>query len=208
MEKMILLHGSGHRADSWNETVSCLKNRENVLCPELSGLLNGREASYPNLRAAFGSYCAQIDGAIHLCGLSLGGILALDYTLEHPEKVKTLVLIGTPYKIPKAAFALQNVVFRFLPKSAFHTMAFEKKNTFALGNSMKNLDFSGRVSSVRCPALIICGEKDHFNIKSARYLSQSIQRAQLEILEHTGHIVNEENPKGLAERLNKFYSFL
>ena len=73
---------------------------------------------------------------------------------------------------------------------------------------MKNLDFSGRVSGVRCPALIICGEKDHFNIKSARYLSQSIQRAQLEILEHTGHIVNEENPKGLAERLNKFYSFL
>ena len=149
MEKMILLHGSGHRADSWNETVSYLKNRENVLCPELSGLLNGREASYPNLRAAFGSYCAQIDGAIHLCGLSLGGILSLDYTLEHPEKVKTLVLIGTPYKIPKAAFALQNVVFRFLPKSAFHTMAFEKKEYICSGKFHEEPGFQRK--SEQCP---------------------------------------------------------
>ena len=58
-------------------------------------------------------------GPVHLCGLSLGGILALDYALDHPENVKTLVLIGTPHKVPKFAFALQNVVFRFLPKSAF-----------------------------------------------------------------------------------------
>ena len=48
-----------------------------------------------------------------------GGILALDYALDHPENVKTLVLIGTPHKVPKFAFALQNVVFRFLPKLEF-----------------------------------------------------------------------------------------
>ena len=96
MEKVILIHGSGHKAASWNETVSRLDCRGDVLCPELSSLLLGKEASYPNLRAAFGAYCAQAGGPVHLCGLSLGGILALDYTLEHPEAVKTLVLIGTP----------------------------------------------------------------------------------------------------------------
>ena len=36
MEKIILIHGSGHKADSWAETVSRLVNREAVLCPELS----------------------------------------------------------------------------------------------------------------------------------------------------------------------------
>ena len=61
-----------------------------------------------------------------------GGILALDYALDHPENVKTLVLIGTPHKVPKFAFALQNVVFRFLPKSTFASMAFDKRDTFAL----------------------------------------------------------------------------
>lgn len=206
MEKVILIHGSGHKAASWNETVSRLDCRKDVLCPELSSLLMGKEASYPNLRAAFGAYCAQAGGPVHLCGLSLGGILALDYTLEHPEAVKTLVLIGTPHKIPKAAFALQNVVFRLLPQSTFASMAFDKKNTFALGNSMRDLDFSGRVSAVQCPTLILCGEKDRANILSAQFLSQNIKGAQLQLITQTGHVVNEENPGALAERLNEFYS--
>ena len=205
MEKTILLHGSGHRADSWRETVSYLDRREDVLCPELSAILNGREASFPNLRAAFAQYCAQTGGPVHLCGLSLGGILALDYALERPENVKTLVLIGTPHKVPKVAFALQNVVFRFLPKSAFASMAFDKGDTFALGNSMKNLDFSGRLGELRCPTLILCGEKDGANLKSARFLAGHIPGAKLQVIENTGHVVNEENPRGLAERLNEFY---
>ena len=206
MEKVILIHGSGHKAASWNETVSRLDCRGDVLCPELSSLLMGKEASYPNLRAAFGAYCAQVGGPVHLCGLSLGGILALDYTLEHPETVKTLVLIGTPHKVPRAAFALQNIVFRLLPKSMFASMAFDKRDTFALGNSIKNLDFSGSVHEIRCPTLILCGEKDSTNIKSARFLAQNIQGAELQILTNTGHVVNEEAPKALAERLNAFYS--
>ena len=205
MENTILIHGSGHRADSWRETVSYLDRREDVLCPELSAILNGRVASFPNLRAAFAQYCAQPGGPVHLCGLSLGGILALDYALERPENVKTLVLIGTPHKVPKFAFALQNVVFRFLPKSTFASMAFDKRDTFALGNTMKDLDFSGRLEEIRCPTLILCGEKDGANLKSARFLAGHIPGAELQVIGNTGHVVNEENPKALAERLNEFY---
>ena len=205
MEKVILIHGSGHKASSWQKTISFLDHQEDILCPELSAILNGREASFPNLRAAFAQYCAQTGGPVHLCGLSLGGILALDYALDHPENVKTLVLIGTPHKVPKFAFALQNVVFRFLPKSTFASMAFDKLDTFALGNSMKNLDFSGRLGEVQCPTLILCGEKDGANLKSARFLAGHIPGAELQVLENTGHVVNEEKPRSLAERLNAFY---
>ena len=159
MAKIILVHGSGHRAASWEKTVSCLGGREDILCPELSAILGGKEASYPNLCASFADYCAQVGEPFHLCGLSLGGILALHYTLEHPEQVRTLVLIGTPHKVPGVSFALQNAVFRFLPKSVFTSMAFDKRNTFALGSSMKNLDFSARAGGIRCPALILCGGK-------------------------------------------------
>ena len=206
MEKIILIHGSGHKAASWTETVSHLENQEDVLCPDLSALLAGRAASYGSLCAAFAEFCARIDGPVHLCGLSLGGILALNYTLDHPEKVKTLILIGTPHKVPKVAFGFQNLVFRLLPRSMFEAMAFDKENTFALGNSMKDLDFSGKVDRIQCPTLILCGEKDSANLKSARFLAQNIQGAELQVIEQTGHVVNEENPQALAERLNAFYS--
>ena len=77
--------------------------------------------------------------------------------------------IGTPHKVPKVAFALQNVVFRLLSKSTFTSMTFDKKDTFTLGSTMKNLDFSGRVGEIQCSALILRGEKDSANLKSAHF---------------------------------------
>lgn len=129
----------------------------------------------------------------------------MDYALEYPESVKTLALIGTPHKVPKAAFVLQNIVFRLLPQSAFAGMAFDKQNTFALGSTMKNLDFSSRIGKIQCPVLILCGEKDKANLKSARFLAKHIPEAELQIIQGTGHVANEENPRILAERLNTFY---
>lgn len=204
--KKILIHGSGHKSTSWNEMISYMTNPEDIIWPNLSLILEGKEASYTNLYSSFVKYCNKIDGQIHLCGISLGGILALNYALDFPQKVKTLVLIGTPHNIPKIAFGIQNIIFRFLPKSIFETMAFDKKGTFSLGNSMKNLDFSGRVNSIKCPTLIICGKKDNSNIKSAYYFSQNIKNAELKIIENTGHVVNEENPQTLAKILTEYYS--
>lgn len=205
MATKIFVHGSGHKATSWEKTISYMTNNEDIVCPNLSSILEGKEASYENLYSSFVKYCNEFDGQIHLCGLSLGGILALNFALDFPQKVKTLVLIGTPYKVPKVAFSFQNIIFRFLPKSFFETMAFDKKNTFALGDTMKNLDFSDRVKNIKCPTLILCGKKDSANMKSADYLSQSIRSAELKIIENTGHVVNEENPKALADILNEYY---
>ena len=84
-------------------------------------------------------------------------------------------------------------------------MAFDKKDTFALGSTMKNLDFSDAVKNIQCPTLILCGEKDGANMKSAHYLAQNIRGAKLKILENAGHVVNEENPKALAEILSEYY---
>ena len=182
--KKILIHGSGHKADSYNETIKYM-NSDDVLLPDLSLILNGKKASYDNLYSSFIEYCNKVSGKVDLCGLSLGGILALNYALggilalnyalDFPDKVNSLVLIGTPYKVPKFMFEIQNIIFRFLPKSMFDSMAFNKKDTFILGKSMKNLDFSSRVSEIKCKTLIICGEKDKANIKSAYYLAKHIK---------------------------------
>lgn len=203
--KKILIHGSGHKAASWDKVISYMNNDKDILYPNLSTILNGKEASYDNLYSSFVEYCNKIDGKIDLCGLSLGGILALNYAIDYPNKVEKLVLIGTPYRVPKVMFSIQNIIFKFLPKSMFDTMAFNKKDTFILGNTMKNLDFSNKVHKVQSPTLIICGDKDSANIKSAYYLAKNIKNAKLEIMKNTGHIINEESPKELAKTLTEFW---
>lgn len=202
--KKILIHGSGHKADSWNKVIVYMNN-EDILCPNLSEILNGKEESYDNLYNSFVEYCNKIDGKVDLCVLSLGGILALNYAIDYPDKIEKLVLIGTPHKVPKVIFTIQNIIFKFLPKKLFETMAFNKKDTFILGNTMKNLDFSNRVQNIKCPTLIICGEKDNANIQSAHYLAENIENVKLEIMKNTGHIVNEEKPDELSKLIIDFW---
>lgn len=203
--KKILIHGSGHKAISWQETISYTKDQKEILCPDLCSILNGQDATYENLYTSFIEYCSRIDGQIHLVGLSLGGIIAMNYALDFPEKVKTLVIIGTPHKIPKVAFEIQNVIFRFFPKSVFKEMAFDKKDTFALENSIKKLEIADKIQEIKCPVLVICGGKDRANKKSAYYFSENIENVALCMIEKTGHVVNEENPKELARILNEYY---
>lgn len=205
---MIFLHGSGHQAASWRATVSQMPAGAQILRPNLAALLEGQPARFENLCAAFARYCAKADTPLDLCGFSLGGILALAYTLEHPEKVRSLVLIGTPHKVPKVAFAVQNAAFRVLPARVFRTMAFDKADTFALGDSMKDLDFSAQVAQIHCPTLILCGEKDHANLASARFFAAHIPGAECDVIPGVGHIVNEEAPEALAARLETFYAAL
>ncbi len=200
----VLIHGSGHKADSWNKVITYLNNDKDLLCPNLSEILNGKEASYDNLYNSFAEYCNKIEEKIDLCGLSLGGILVLNYAIDYPDKVEKLVLIGTPHKVPKVMFSIQNIIFKFLPKKIFNTMAFNKKDTFILGKTMKDLDFSNRLQNIKCPTLVICGEKDNANLKSAHYLAENIENAKLEIMKNTGHIINEENPEELAKLLIEF----
>lgn len=203
----ILIHGSGHKGDSWSKVISYMNDRKNdILCPDLSAILDGKEASYNNLYSSFIEYCNKFEGQIELCGLSLGGILALNYAIDYPNKVKKLVLIGTPHKVPKVMFSIQNMIFKFLPKSLFETMAFNKKDTFILGSTMKNLDFSNRLQNVKCPTIVICGEKDSTNIKSSQYLVENIKNAKLQIMKNTGHIVNEESPEELSKVLIDFWN--
>ena len=55
----ILIHGSGQKATSWTKTVSYMKNNDDILCPELSLLLNGKEASYANLYSLYDIYVTK-----------------------------------------------------------------------------------------------------------------------------------------------------
>lgn len=74
---------------------------------------------YPALLSALETALDSIPGPLHLCGLSLGGVLAMDYALRHPERVASLVLCGTPLTMPRNLLRLQDFLFRLMPERAF-----------------------------------------------------------------------------------------
>ena len=46
MATKVFVHGSGHKADSWKPTISHMTDGKDIVCPNLSSILDGKKASY------------------------------------------------------------------------------------------------------------------------------------------------------------------
>ena len=168
-------------------------------------MLKDKDVVYSALYSSFAEYCNKFDEPINFCGLSLGGVLALNYAIENPMKVNSLVLIAAQYKMPKGLLKFQNFVFRFMPAKMFEETGFSKKDFITLSKTMMDIDFSNTLDSISCPVLLLCGEKDKANRKSSEKLSSILKDNSFKIIENASHEVNTDNPEKLATLLQDFF---
>lgn len=200
--KCILLHGLGQVPSDWNDSIKDIDKNFEVSCPALFEWLHGTEFCYANLYQKLERYCDQFEEPFTLGGLSLGGILALQYAIEHSSKVEALILIGTQFSMPKNLLKFQNVIFHFLPNMAFKKMGASKKEIISLCNSMTNLDFLENLKDIHCRTLILCGEKDRANYSASIKLQELIPNSEFFAVPNAGHEINKDNPNKLGEIIN------
>ncbi|MGB4984268.1 MAG: alpha/beta fold hydrolase [Erysipelotrichaceae bacterium] len=202
----IFIHGLGQNSDSWSDVISKFTASDNCFCPNLKSLLGVKKVTFNNIYESFCHYCDTYNGKIDLCGISLGGMLALKYAIDNPQKVNSLVVLGAQYKIPKFLFLLQGLVFRCLPSSLFDDRGFTKKDFIALTESMINIDFSNGLSNITCETLVICGGKDYANLDASKKLHQLLKKSKLHLVTNCKHEVNVDSFEQLSEILLCFYN--
>lgn len=200
----IFVHGLGQNSSNWRETINGLNIVTNIECPNLFDLYIG-ELNYNNLYRTFSKYCDKYTEPLNICGLSLGGMLALNYAINNPHKVHSLVLIGTQYRIPKKLMKFQNIIFKIMPEEYFRKIGVSKKDVISLTNSMINLNFENDLVKITCPVLVVCGEKDIANVKASKKLKKLLNTSTLKLIQNAGHEVNKDNPKQLGDELNAFF---
>jgi pimeloyl-ACP methyl ester carboxylesterase len=99
-EPVVLLHGFGASADSWNRFAKPLTKRFRVIAPDLPGW-----GASTRLETASYGYPVQVErvhqllshlklGRVHLIGHSMGGFIASAYAARYPDEVITLGLIA------------------------------------------------------------------------------------------------------------------
>ena len=198
--KTILLHGLGQTEQDWKEVV-CQLSSSNVDCPELFSSMEN-EISYPQILGDLERRYSNVKEPLRICGLSLGALLAIDFAIRHGDKVASLVLIGTQYKVPSLLIDFQNLIFRCMPNKAFDGMGLSKSNTIKLAHSMRSLDFTAQLNNILCPVTILCGKKDTANLKASKRLKELLPQATLHIIPNAGHELNKYAPNMIAEILN------
>lgn len=201
----ILIHGLGQNETSWNTVKNQLNIKEmNVENPNLFNLAKNYQLTYGNLLNVFTDYCNSFNDKLNLVGLSLGGILAIDYAISHSEKVNSIMLCAVPYEMPKKLLKIQNFIFKFMPKRTFENMGVSKENFIQLTNSMSELNIKEKISKLKSPTLVVCGEKDSANIENAKKLNENIKNSELKIIKNAGHEINIDTPKEFAELIKEF----
>lgn len=100
-----LLHPIGADHSLWDKVVPLLKSRFRVLRPDLRGH-GGSEVtvgpySVEALAEEFLELCRKLQiTSLHLCGISLGGMVAAAVSAKYPTLVRSLVLCSTASKLP------------------------------------------------------------------------------------------------------------
>ena len=191
----------GQNASSWDKTISYLPDTAETICPELSNFFSEGNCNYSEMYSSFCRYCNRFSEPLNFCGLSLGAVLALNYAIDFPQKVSSLILIAPQYNMPKFLLKVQNVLFKFMPESQFKDIGLKKKDFITLTNSMVDMDFTSSLNKINSPVIVICGEKDNVNKKAAIKLAKELPNAKFSTIDNSGHEVNVDNPQGLANAM-------
>jgi pimeloyl-ACP methyl ester carboxylesterase len=104
-EPVLLLHGSGPGVtaeSNWSKTIPALAERYRVLAPEMIGFGGSDRAPALHYRTStwVGHVVAFLDAleipSANFVGNSLGGMVSIFTALDHPERVRRMVLMGAP----------------------------------------------------------------------------------------------------------------
>ncbi|HXG85923.1 MAG TPA: alpha/beta fold hydrolase [Pyrinomonadaceae bacterium] len=232
---LVFLHGVGSDKSVWDFQLRELsKNRRGVAfdypgygesdLPE-NDLTREKIAAY-----IFGAMDAlQIEKA-RVCGLSMGGVIALEMFAQNSNRIASLILANTFARHPNSAeiaersinfvknnsmreFAEQRVDFLLAPgtskqirRQVVETMArIDKKSYRWASIAVWTADYIDLLPKINVPALVIGGDLDQPTPPDlSRELAYDIKGAKMVIIQNAAHLSNLDQPQIFNRLIENF----
>jgi 3-oxoadipate enol-lactonase len=226
---VLLSHGLATDMSMWNELTDALTPRYRVLRYDARG--HGGSAAtegdytLDQLVADTVGILDRLDvRQVHFAGLSMGGMIALGFLLDHPQRVKSAVIADSRHTTTPAFTqawltraeevrkgGLEAIVGSTVARwssaglvernpAAVARMERMIRNTSALGYrgcaaALARLNYGHRLSEIETPTLILCGSEDHgAPPENTRQMHAMIKGSRFLEIEQAGHISNIEKP--------------
>ena len=236
---VLMLHGAGFNHVSWHWQARSLAHKGySVAVPDLPG--RGGSEDIPAISSIedYADWCARfLDAtgieAAHVVGHSMGGAIAVSLAARHPERVRSLALIGTGLEIKVNAAFLKDCgedhpgAVNFITALGFglpahlgssaspgaHLMTAGHHVLESSGSAVMQREFAAcarwdgpaAAPKVRCPALVLSGAVDRLiPAKLGRALADAIPGARYEVLPAIGHFLPNEAPRPVIKKLTEF----
>ena len=194
---VVLLHGSGRAGRMWGPALADLSASWHVLAPDLPGF--GRSEgpfTITGAAQAVSDVIAVQTAPVHLCGLSLGGVVAVRAAARLGAKVASLVVTGTPV-VPGRDLPAALRRFRRLPAPLLPLFSdvSGRREWLRMLDELERTDLRGYLPQVTAPAMVICGSRDWRAMPAACELAGRLPDGRLWIAPHQGHSWPSTSPE-------------
>lgn len=229
---IIFIHGFSLDNRMWRPQVEFFATTNQVITYDMRGFGKSEPPSKPyshveDLRGLLAPL--KIDKA-HIVGLSLGGEVAIDYTLTYPDTVLSLTLADTSLggyasTVDWRVYAKEQGLEQAKQNWLDHIVFAPSNRNPAVAEQLKAMvdDYSGwhwlnedprikldppakaRLSEIKVPTQIVLGELDlPYYHDIAKILTDKIPNSKLHIIKDAGHMTNLENAVKFNEIVDSF----
>jgi 3-oxoadipate enol-lactonase len=167
-----------------------------------------------------------------LVGISIGGLIALEYTLRYPEEVSLLILCDTAARIgseklwsDRMAFVNRKGMAQAAPdiipiwfadsyetdhpaehQGYLNMLARTPTEGYVAScAALRDGDLRERVRQIQTETLVLTGREDKASPpEQGQALAQALPNARFEIIAGAGHLACIEQPKQLAQKIENF----
>jgi len=235
---VILLHGLGSCAEDWALQAAAFAEERDVIALDLPGHgRSGRLPGWPAIADYAASALAPLDelGLVHadVVGLSLGGMVALQLGLDHPERVRSLTLVNSFARMRVPLNGVARILGRIilllcgpmswlgswvaaglfpepdqqpLRRLAAERLASNSRRSYLQAAlAVARFDLRRRLGDVVVPVNVIAGEADRtVSLAAKRELAAGITDARLRILPGSGHASPVDSPAAFNQAVQDF----
>ncbi|WP_293576865.1 alpha/beta fold hydrolase [Phaeobacter sp.] len=238
-DPVLLIHGVGSDLESWDGVLAHLSQHRRYIRFDLRGHGASRRTPGPYTLAGLADDAVALLDHLgvqtaSVIGFSLGGLIAQQIALSHPERLRCVTLVSsvggrTPEEQDRvneraetlardgALTHLANAVDRWFTPAfvAQHPEVLEARRQKSLQNDpdcyvaayrvLAGNDLGAELHRVTVPALVMTGENDiGSSPRMSRFMADRIPDAQLHILPDLKHSVLLEAPKHVAGLIEPF----
>lgn len=235
-DSLVVIHGGGGGVNAWIDNLELLTENYTVYAPDLPGFGNSQSIddrfSIPEYIDFIERFTNELGlDRFSLIGHSVGGGIAVQYALDHPEKIQRLVLISSLFLGKEIALWARYLsspsVFRYLGTAGlvmFDALAWfirqfplslTPKPPFTrvqigIGKSIMSLKgqttvLLDQLTRLVMPTLLVWGARDSIvPVKHAYAAADVIPDCQIYIFEDGGHHIHNQKIKDFTRLVVMF----